>query len=453
MCRNDSNHKECDSINNVSSTMSKNMCGYTGVLTACLLVAACDNADVPVLPDEANDRVSITNNLNALNARVAYSNEDIAIDSQTPAALKLPSVQAPAELQLPAAAKRRARTSFKLVSQVKPPTVDGQLVQATSVTLTKKGAAIISYNMRGAARLGAVDWINRSADDHPKLTSGIIFADSDINAVNSDGDYVYTAVATNSVDYPFPAVMERMKIKYRSTTLKDNVRAPLTSFAATSVLPVEDVVYATSGDQGGVYAFNAKDLKPLGEFPLHDARWVAEDEDNGRLVVAQGTPGMLSVFEEGVFPGGSMNLINTFSFPGANIAESKSTVEVVGGKAFIAAGPEGVQIMCLDDGSIIGSVPRPDPASLGLDPSVVVTNAVSVDDDLMFISNGEAGVYVARGSEDFDKNNCATQNITMLGKMRFGDLQSANHVAYKSHYLYIAAGLGGIKVVKVKIRD
>jgi hypothetical protein len=245
--------------------------------------------------------------------------------------------------------------------------------------------------------------------------------------------------------------MERMKIKYRSTTLKDNIRVPLTSFAATSVLPVHKVVYATSGNEGGIYAFDAKKLTPLGEFPLHDARWVAIDEDNNRLVVAQGTPGVLSIFEEGAFPGGSMNLLNTFPFPGANVAESKSTVEVVGGKAFIAAGPQGVQIMCLDDGSIIGSIPRPDPASLGLDPSVVVTNAVAVDEDLMFISNGEAGIYVARGSENFDKNNCATQKITMLGKLRFGDLQSANHVAYKSHYLYIAAGLGGVKVVKVKI--
>ena len=446
MCKNNSNHNKPCSTNNLLASSARNKLPISGILTACLVITACDNADVPVLPDEANDRVSITNNLGALNARMSYTSQNIAVDNPTPATLKLPPAA-----RLPSAAKIKAPISFKLVSQVQPPTVDGQLVQATSVTLTKKGAAVISYNMRGAPRLGAVDWINRSEDDHPNLTSGIIFADSDINAVNSDGKYVYTAVATNSPDHPFPAVMERLKIKYRSTTLKENVRVSLTSFAATSVLPVKKIVYATSGNTGGVYAFNAKKLTPLGEFPLHDARWVAMDEKNDRLVVVQGTPGVLSIFKEGDFPGGSMNLLNTFPFPGANVAESKSTVEVVGGKAFIAAGPEGVQIMCLNDGSIIGSIPRPDPASLGLDPSVVVTNAVSVDEDLMFISNGEAGVYVARGSEDFDKNNCATQSITMLGKLRFGDLQSANHVAYKKRYLYIAAGLGGVKVVKVKV--
>jgi len=442
MHTNNPTHKKQDRRKNLLPSAWKNMYQLAGILTTCLIISACnDTADVPVLPDEANGRVSITNNLDTLNARVSYSDADIAIENNAPAALKLPS-----------AANIAPSISFRLISQVKPPTVDGQLVQATSVTLTRKGAAVISYNMRGAPRLGAVDWINRSAERHTRLTSGIIFADSDINAVNSDGRYVYTAVATNSVDYPFPAVMERMKIKYRSTTLKDNIRVPLTSYAATSVLPVGDVVYATSGNEGGIYAFDAKKLTPLGEFPLHDARWVAMDEDNGRLVVAQGTPGVLSVFEEGAFPGGSMNLLNTFPFPGANVAESKSTVEVVGGKAFIAAGPQGVQIMCLDDGSIIGSIPRPDPASLGLDPSVVVTNAVAVDENLMFISNGEAGIYVARGSEDFNKNNCATQKITMLGKLRFGNLQSANHVAYKSRYLYVAAGLGGVKVVRVRIR-
>ena len=79
--------------------------------------------------------------------------------------------------------------------------------------------------------------------------------------------------------------------------------------------------------------------------------------------------------------------------------------------------------MCLDNGQIVGSVPRPDPAALGLDPSVVVTNAVTVDEDLMFISNGEAGVYIAAGDADFASTPCgAPQNITMLGHLRFDGL-------------------------------
>lgn len=412
--------------------------GLAGMMSSVLIIAACNDSAIPVLPDEANERVSITNNPDTLNTRISYADEALVVESYTPAALRLPGTIAAQET-----------VALRLISEITPPMVDGQRVQATAVTVARNQTAVISYNMRGAPRLGAVDWVNWWRPGRPYLTSGIIYNDSDINAVNADNEFVYTAVATNATDFPFPAVIERMKIRHRSTTLTDNARAALGSFAATSVLPVDDVVYATSGNEGGLYAFDAQDFSLLGEFPLHDARWVAVDKDNNRLVVAQGTPGMLSVFEEGVFTGGTMNLLNAYSFPGANIAESKSTVEIAGGKAFIAAGTEGVQIMCLDDGSIIGSVPRPSPAMLGLDPAVVVTNAVAVDDDLMFIANGEAGVYVARGSRSFKNNDCEPQQITVLGRLRVGNLQSANHVAYKARYLYIAAGLGGVKVIRV----
>jgi len=57
---------------------------------------------------------------------------------------------------------------------------------------------------------------------------------------------------------------------------------------------------------------------------------------------------------------------------------------------------------------------------------------------------------VATGAQGFNENNCNPQDITVLGKLRFDDLQSANHVAYKNKYLLVAAGLGGVKVVRVK---
>jgi hypothetical protein len=145
-----------------------------------------------------------------------------------------------------------------------------------------------------------------------------------------------------------------------------------------------------------------------------------------------------------------LQLLGQYTFIGADIPESKSTVEVVGGKAFIAAGTGGVQILSVNTGAVVGSVPLPDAAALGLDPSVVVTNAVAVDDDLLFISNGEAGVYVAQGSQPFDQTGSEQQlQITLLGQLQFADLQSVNHVAFKNNYLIIASGLGGLKTVEV----
>jgi len=177
--------------------------------------------------------------------------------------------------------------------------------------------------------------------------------------------------------------------------------------------------------------------------PMHDARWVAVG--GGKVAVVRGTPGILSVFNES-----NMSSVGNFPFAGADIAQSKSQAELVGGKAFIAAGDSGVQVISDSTGLKVGAVPHPNPDSLGLSPSVVVTNAVAIDQDLMFISNGEAGVYLAQGNQIFSSTGSETQQtISMRGKLHFGNLQSVNHVALQSGLLIIAAGLGGLKIVQV----
>lgn len=417
-----------------------------GLLSAC--GGGGGGSGTSVAPDQANARVAITNTPFFLDARVINTSEPVAIDAPPPVAPVMAG-DSPAALNA-------AGVSLTLVREIDPPVVEGEVVQATSIWLKSASQAVVSYNMVGAPRLGAIDYITNINQKKPTLSSSVAFNDSDISAVSTDGSWVYAAEATNDPAFPFPSVLERFKVQGQNLVLQDNSRLALTSFAATSTMATNNAVYATSGSTGEVFAFGTNDLSPLGQFPLNDARWVDWDQTGGRIIVAQGAPagmdmGQLSLFAEGEFPGGSMNLLDMHEFPGAYVPESKTTVEISDGKAFIAAGPEGVQIMCLDDGSIVGSVPIPDAAALGLDPSVVVTNAVTVDGDLMFISNGEAGVYVAQADADFNSSPCSTPlQITMLGHLQFDDLQSANHVAYKNDYLFVAAGLGGVKIVEVE---
>ncbi|MGD2047314.1 MAG: hypothetical protein PVF90_03950 [Gemmatimonadota bacterium] len=414
------------------------------VLAALFALPGC--YDQVVVPDfESDGRVDVTNDEDELDARTGYPDEDVPIDPDSTAAPTGPAGVAPA--------RAPSSITLTLIGEIEPPVVGGEVLQATSVWATRDDRAIVSYGMVGSQALGGLDFFTRLLNKRPKLSSALAFNDADAYGVFTDGQRAYAATATVDTSFAYPAVLERIRItgdKFRIDP--DNMRVPLTSFAATSATSTGSVVYATSGDDGGLFAFDAGDMTLLGEYPLDDARWVALDEDNGRVVVVQGTPGRLAVFAEGEFPGGSMNLLNTFTFPGADVAESKSTVEVAGGKAFVAAGPEGVQVVCLDDGQIIGTVPRPDPASLGLDPSVVVTNAVTVDEDLMFISNGEAGVYAAAGTDSFASLPCSQpMSITTLGRLRFDDLQSANHVSYRNDALFVAAGLGGTKIVDVDL--
>ena len=411
-----------------------------GVVFA-LLLASCRDSTSPGPGNQANDRISIVNDAGALLGRVTYYADSTVPLESTGIGYSPSAVPAPSFSRQVAASQAATTLKLKLEAEVAPPTAAGQTLQATSVTMLGS-LAVVSYNMRGAAYLGAIDVFEISKEHKPTLKSQAIFLNTDVNAVSTDVVNVFAAEATSDASFTAPGVFELVTLSGSNLVLPGNQRFALSSFAGTSSAFAGNRVYATSGDAGSLFAYDVPSYT-LTAFSLHDARWVAVG--NGKVVVVQGTPGQIAVYNES-----NLSAVGTFPFTGADVAESKSTVEVVGGKAFIAAGTGGVQVLSASTGSVVGSIARPDAAALGLDPSVVVTNAASVDQDLVFISNGEAGVYVAQGSQAFSSTGSeTTQTLTMLGRLGFGNLQSVNHVAYRDGYLFIAAGLGGLKIVKV----
>jgi hypothetical protein len=413
------------------------------IITAgCALLAGQTSCRDSTSPGNQSDgRVSITNNAFALAARVRYFDQDIPIE--TSGVGYSASLIASRSLSLSSASRLTAPPAvrLKLVAEVDPPSIGGQVLQATAVSIVGT-LAVVSYNMRGAQYLGAIDIFDISTPKKPVLRSRALFQNADINGVSTDGVNVYAAEATGDTGFATPGAFEAVVLNGSSLVLSGDHRAALSSFAGTSTAVAGNRVYATSGDGGSLFAFDVPAWTSA-SVSLHDARWV--DVADGKVAVVQGTPGKLAVFDAA-----TLAPLGTFSFTGADVAESKSTVQLVGGKAFIAAGTGGVQVLSATTGAVVGSVPRPDAASLGLDPSVVVTNAASVDDDLIFISNGEAGVYLAQGSQPFSATGSeAAQQITLLGRLGFGQLESVNHVAYSDGNLFIAAGLGGLKIVRV----
>ena len=143
--------------------------------------------------------------------------------------------------------------------------------------------------------------------------------------------------------------------------------------------------------------------------------------------------------------------MNDYALEGASIDFSKSTVEIHRKKAVVAVGDGGTQILCLENGEVIEQIAPPDVE--GLDPSVTVTNAASTDSKTLYMSNGEAGVYVAWTRDKFDSKDCDVDDLELIGQFRFDDLQSVNHVKVDKNYLFVAGGLGGLKILRVSEDD
>jgi hypothetical protein len=420
--------------------MRKIVLPLTGI--AVLFHLSCSDSTGP--GNQANDRISITNDAGTLAARVTYLNDSIPLDSL---GVGYPSAPLSAPTVDRSAAASQAAFNLSLKAEVAPPSIGGQTLQATSVSIVGN-LAVVSYNMVGNPYLGAVDVIDVTNKNQPVLRSEALFQNTDVSAVTTSGTNVYLAEATGDTGFAAPAVVEVVQLVGNQLVLTGNQRVGLASFAGTSVA-AGTRVYATSGDGGSLFMIDPASFAVTSSIPLHDARWVAVG--GGKVAVVQGTPGTLTVYNES-----NMSSVGSWPFAGANVAQSKSHGQLVGGKAFIAAGDSGVQVLSASTGLKVGAVPRPNPDSLGLSPSVVVTNSVTIDQDLIFISNGEAGVYLAQGSQVFSATGAETQQtITMRGKLRFGNLQSVNHVAYSAGgpgqpgLLIIAAGLGGLKIVQV----
>lgn len=390
----------------------------------------CDNndslSDNQGIPDITNGRITIVNDEAKLNSRTHILSDTISVEAGG----------------LPKSSGVMA-TSLVLEAEIDPPVINGVKLQATSVSL-KDNFAYISYNVRGESYAGAIDIVQIKGTKNATIRSQAQFNDTKVSAVYFDPTTsdVYLAQASGNTAFNAPAAVEKIGASGNKLNLSESKQTVLSSYAATSVFVKGNTVYTTTGNTGGLYTMGS-DLTQTSYTAISDARWV--DVDENYIAVVQGG-GKVTVLNAS-----SRALINTYSFTGTSIPESKSTVQIIGGKALIAAGDGGVVVMNLATGKVVGSLPRTIVA--GLDPSVTVTNAVAADENILYLSNGEAGVYQAVTNGDINLKNATGDNVislTVQGKLKFKDLQSVNHVAFDGSTLVVASGLGGVKIVSVK---
>jgi hypothetical protein len=392
-----------------------------------LSLAGCFGEEAADLPGGTLDGMTIVNDENSMKDRVNDRNDTIRVDSSG----------------FPVGSRRAASgktLTMTLVAEIDPPVLKGDTLQATSVAL-HGGFAYVSYNYQGEVYRGGVDVIQIKNGGKAELRSQVWFDDADVHALHYEGD-LYLATGTSNEGFGSAAVLERIGENGGKLELKARERVGLGSFAGTSVVVDGKRVFATSGNAGGLKVLNQTGLTTSSTKTLAEARWV--DVDDTRVVVAQGMPGRIAVYNKS-----TLALENSWTFEGADVAEAKTTVRILGGKALIAAGTGGTQLMSLATGKILGASAVP--VLTGVPRENIVANAADAEGDLVYVSYGEGGVYALEASADLSKPSGESSiGLTVLGRLRFDNLQSVNHVAFDGNTLVVAAGRGGVKIVSVK---
>jgi hypothetical protein len=386
-----------------------------------LIITMGCNPNEEILPVIQNDRIEVINDEIELNKDLNLKNDTIQVINTS----AQPNARIAADFDL------------ILVGEVQSTSIEEYQLQSTAIALDCQ-KAIISFNVAGNPYKGGITVL--SIKDEISITSFVKFFDADIHNINFSKNEVYAATGTSNTVENQTAVLEILNIENNHLNIDNTTRIGLGSYAANCVTVTDDDIFVTTGDNenigGGVYKVNITSREVESNMDLHDARWI--DHTGQELYIVQGTPGKYSVLDQGI-----LTLNNEVDVNGMDIPESKSTIEIQGNMAFIAAGSAGVQIYNILNHSLIGEIPVPDPSNPDM-----LTNAVAYDKCLLFISNGAGGVYVAKVLTDVNQNasSCETE---LLGYLDFDSMASVNHIAFKGDYLFVAAGLDGVKIVKV----
>ncbi|MCH8523589.1 MAG: hypothetical protein LAT52_03480 [Balneolales bacterium] len=319
------------------------------------------------------------------------------------------------------------------IATVLPPEYNGQTLTASHV-YTRNNRAFVGYNRMGPEYLGAIEYVDVSQAHDPKILSQIIFTSIDVSAVIADNDYVYFAGARDRDRYPgveTAAVLGR--IRFNGSQFTGNVEIiALPGFAGTDLVFGSTNLYVSSGAEGGISRVNIQSFQVEEFINKQDVRSIAYE--NGTLAVVSGSEGAF------LYNASDLTELRRFSERTAS-PNAKRTAAFYESYLLVAEGEMGAALYRTNSGNLIQHIEiiSLDDAQL---PSEIVTNAVSVTDNILWMANGAAGLSMARYADG---------SFTNLGVALLGG--STNFVQAENEYIYAAAGAEGLQILRRELPD
>jgi hypothetical protein len=333
--------------------------------------------------------------------------------------------------------------SLTLVAEVLPPTVGGHVVQADDIDvdpLTR--LVVVGYNDAGDEFAGALQVIDYHVPDHPVLVSEVQYDQADVNAVCKRGVLICAGLASADPTLATPAFLEQFKLMPYGL-VRTGQHLDLPSWAVTDLVGTSAYVVATVGaNQGGVVVLDGTTLHQVAFAPDADARACSFD---GTAAVMSVSGGGSPHLVRRALP--SLDVLSDVAVDGYSFDGAKGTIEVASPFSYLGAGDGGFQVRG-SDGALLDRLDNR--ALAGLTSDLMVTNAVSVSGNLAFVAAGALGVQVVDLGRWFPGAPPSNQQgLSVLGAIDFGDGDSSNMVKVRTNMLVVAAGMGGIKLVRM----
>ena len=323
-----------------------------------------------------------------------------------------------------------------LIARVDAPSFTGGENLGASHVDVDGDYAYVSYNTVGLDYAGAIDIVNVSDPANPLLTSRMYYRNADVNAIAYSDGYVY-AVGGVDAETSTRATANSFLIKIPVAAGQLNVSAGLLfgfqeGFNATDVKVNDTYVFVGSGNDGYLTSYKKSDLSVQTEATYGDLRSIAFD--NGNLTILDGSSGV-------IFLDANFNVTQNFSINSDLDAFSKRTLAVSDSEVFVSEGSKGAGVYEKSTGTLKKYLPiliNPD----GVQEGDIVTNAVAVNEDIVLMANGGAGLSLSETEDD---------GTELVGVINLNG--SVNYVASKGDYIFAASGTSGLQIVLLNRPD
>lgn len=386
-----------------------------------VFITSCSD-ETTVFQDEQSN-VSIQDNQDFLNQSISFENAGVLdISSEELLSGKSSKDGDPLAGDYP----------LSLIAQIAPPSFSGgENLTATHVNIVDD-IAYVSYNTVESDYVGAIDAIDVSDPYSPKITSRLYYSNADINAIAYDSGYIYIVGGVDS-EKSVRATTNSFVAKIPSSNGNINIDGGITygfqeGFIGTDIAINGNNIYITSGKDGVLAVYDKNNVELLNEMPLADLRSVTIAENN--IAVLDASKGV-SIFDA------NFSLIKEIAISSDFGIASKRTLDFSNDKIFVSEGSKGAGIYNATTGAFIEYISiliSPD----GSDASDNVTNAVAVNENVILMANGGAGLSL---SEESSESTSPVGIIDLDG--------SINFVASKGDYIFAASGTAGLQIIKM----
>lgn len=387
------------------------------ILTLAFITSCSDQEDSNTETSSDKNAIVINDNQTQLNQRLDLSNSGV-ISIVNPSTRKSLTNES-AQLPLTQIAEFNA-----------PKDSQGRTLQANHVAVNGN-YTYVAYTLQGSEYSGAIDMIDVSDPYKPKLVMSALIPDTDITSLVYTNGKLIIAGATDADKNPellSPAIVMNMQLTSNGGLTTSYTTNDIASFVTTDVAANNSNYFAVSGNTGSLFKFDNTTKQVVSSKSIGDLRTVAISND--KVVTLSGTKGI------NIYNASNLELTKSFSSWRDDAQDAKRTIDFIGDKVLVSEGYQGLGVYNITTGTKIQTISLIPAATT--EPEDVVTNAVSVNGDYVFVANGGNGLNVYKTGD----------LLTLVGTV--GINGSANYVKTSGDYIYVASGKGGLKIIKME---